>query len=99
MIAYVRQQQEDARKMEQVSEQRIEAGIDSAQTHNQAKLASARARLHVLQTEGAMQPLRLTLSQLTGLPAESIQTDRDSIPAFPAASPEPQTTVKSAQAN
>ncbi len=99
MIAYVRQQQEDARKMEQVSEQRIEAGIDSAQTHNQAKLASARARLHVLQAEGAMQSLRLTLSQLTGLPAESIQTDRDSIPAFPAVAPDPETTVKSAETN
>jgi outer membrane protein TolC len=99
MIGYVRQQQEDAGKMEQVGEQRIEAGIDSAQSRNQAKLASARARLHVLQAEGAMQSMRLILSQLTGLPADSIQTDRDSIPAFPAVAPEPETTVKAADAN
>ncbi len=93
MIAYVRQQQQDAGKMEQVGEQRIEAGIDRAQTRNQAKLASARARLHVLQSEGAMQSLRLMLSQLTGLPADSIQTAPDSIPAFPAIAPGPETSV------
>jgi outer membrane protein TolC len=99
MIAYVRQQQEDAGKMEQVGEQRIEAGIDSAQSRNQAKLASARARLHVLQAEGAMQSLRLTLSQLTGLPADSIQTDRDSIPVFPAVAHEAEAPAKTADEN
>jgi outer membrane protein TolC len=79
----IRQQQEDATKMVQVSEQRVGAGIDRPQMQTEAKLAAARANLHVLQADGAVQSLRGTLSQLTGLPEAGIVTDPDSIPAFP----------------
>ncbi len=79
----IRQQHEDALRMQQLAEQRIQAGVDSPQMRTRAKLAVARANLHVLQAEGSIQSLRGILSQLTGVPQSSIEIDPDSVPAFP----------------
>ena len=79
----IHRQQDDANRMEQVAEQRVTAGVDRPQMLTEAKLAAARAKLHVLQAEDSVQSLRAFLFQLTGVPAASIQTDPDSIPAFP----------------
>jgi outer membrane protein TolC len=51
---------------------------------NRAKLASAKVRLQLAQTKSAVDQLRLRLSQLTGLPAGSIQTSTETIPPLPA---------------
>ena len=96
ILDHIRQQHEDAVKMEQLAEQRIEAGIDSSQMRTQAKLAVARANLHVLQAEGSIQALRGILSQLTGVPAASIETDPDSVPAFPDVPSDPEMAAKAA---
>lgn len=95
----IRQQHQDALRMEQVAEQRVEAGIDRAQTRTEAKLAVARANLRVLQAENSVQLLRMLLSQLTGVPAASLQTDPDSVPAFPDLPSDPDTAVKAADAS
>jgi outer membrane protein TolC len=83
MTDHLRQQHEDSLKMEQVVEQRIQEGVDSEQMRTQAKLATARAHLRITQVQGAVDVLRSTLSQLTGLPAAGIQTDSGTVPALP----------------
>ncbi len=83
----LRQQHDDALKMEHDVEQRIQEGVDSAQMRTQAKLATARAYLRITQAQGAVDVLRGTLSQLTGLPAAGIQTAPDSVPALPEVAP------------
>jgi outer membrane protein TolC len=83
MLDGLRQHHEDAFKMEQVVDQRIREGVDSEQTRTQAKLATARANLGITQAQGAVDVLRATLSQLTGLPAAAIQTVAESVPELP----------------
>jgi outer membrane protein TolC len=95
----IRQQHQDALRMEQVAEQRVEAGIDRARTRTEAKLAVARANLRVLQAENSVQSLRMLLSQLTGVPAASLQTDPDSVPAFPDLPSDPDSAAKAADAS
>ena len=83
ILDHIRQQYQDALKMEQLAEQRVQAEIDRPQMRTQAKLAVARANLHLLQADGSIQALRGILSQLTGIGPEAIQIDPDSVPAFP----------------
>lgn len=93
-LDHIHQQRDDASKMEQVAEQRVQAGIDRPQMLTEAKLAAARAKLHVLQAEDSVQSLRGLLFQLTGVPAASIQTDPDSIPGFPDLPTDPEIAEK-----
>ena len=87
LVDNFRRQQEDALKTQELIDQRVQAGVDSAQTAKQAQLASARAHLHITQAEGAIDVLRATLSELTGVPVHSLQTDPDSVPALPESQP------------
>lgn len=98
-LDHIHQQRDDASKMEQVAEQRVQAGIDRPQMLTEARLAAARAKLHVLQADDSVQSLRALLFQLTGLPAASIQTDPDSIPAFPDVPTAPDTADKAADSS
>jgi len=70
-------------KMEQIVNQRIQEGVDSPQARTQARLNTARVYLHISQAQGSIDVLRSRLSQWTGLPASSIETIADSIPALP----------------
>jgi len=72
-----------ALKMEQLVNQRIQAGVDSPQARTQARLNTARVYLHISQAQGSIDVLRARLSQATGLPAASIETMPDSIPTLP----------------
>jgi outer membrane protein TolC len=99
ILDQIRQQHQDALRMEQLAEQRIEAGIDSPQMRTQAKLAVARANLHVLQAEGSIQALRGILSQLTGVPGAAIEIDPDSVPAFPDVPSDPEFATTAADAS
>ena len=83
LMDHLRQQHDDALKMEQTVEQRIQEGVDGEQMRKQAKLATARAYLRITQAQGAADVLRSALSQLTGVPAAGIQTAPDSVPALP----------------
>lgn len=70
-------------KMEQLVNERIQAGVDSPQARTQARLNTARVYLHMTQAQGSIDVLRTKLSQFTGLPAASIETVPGSIPALP----------------
>jgi outer membrane protein TolC len=83
LVSYLREQQGDAQRTEQIVEQRINEGVDSALARSKAQLATARVRLHMAQAQGAIDLLRSRLAHMTGLPAASIETDPDSIPALP----------------
>lgn len=79
-----REQQQSAQKFQDIVAQRIQAGLDSQVEGTRAKLAGARTRLDIAQTQAAADQLRLRLSQLTGLPVTAIQTSTETIPEMPA---------------
>lgn len=95
----LREQHEDAQKMQQVEAQRVQAGVDSAQAGTEAELVTARAYLRVTQAQGAIDVLRQTLSQLTGVPVDALQTDADSVPALPDLPRDPDQVAKAEATN
>jgi outer membrane protein TolC len=72
-----------ALKSEELINERIQAGVDSPQARTQARLNTARVYLHISQAQGSIDVLRAQLAQLSGLPAGSIETMPESIPALP----------------
>jgi outer membrane protein TolC len=81
--SYASREYDAALKAEQAVNQRVEQGVDSALARNQARLVTARIYLRISQAQGSIDVLRHRLAQLTGLPAESIEADADSIPKLP----------------
>src|SRR5262249_42790443 len=79
-----REQEQSAAKFQDIVNQRVEAGVDSQVEVTRAKLAGARTKLDIAQTQAAADQLRLRLSQLTGLPANAIHTSTETIPEMPA---------------
>jgi outer membrane protein TolC len=67
--------------------QRVKEGIDSQVDETKARLTSAQVRLRITQAEGSADLLRTHLSQLTGVPAQSINTIAESIPVLPTPDP------------
>jgi outer membrane protein TolC len=61
---------------------RVKEGIDRGIEYTKAELVVAQVRVHTAEAEGAVDVLRTRLSQLTGLPANSIRTVRDSVPTL-----------------
>ncbi len=98
-IAQLRQQYEDALKDQEIVEQRVKAGIDSQQAGKQSQLVAARAHLRITQAEGAIDVLRENLSQLTGIPESSLQTDPDSVPSFPQVQPASDDALKAQESS
>jgi outer membrane protein TolC len=81
-----KEQQQAARKFQDIVAQRIQAGLDSQVEGARAKLVGARTRMDIAQTQAAADQLRLRLSQLTGLPVTAIRTSTETIPEMPAVS-------------
>jgi outer membrane protein TolC len=79
-----KEQQQAAQKFQDIVAQRIQAGLDSQVEGTRAKLAGARTRLDIAQTQAAADQLRLRLSQLTGLPVTAIHTSTETIPEMQA---------------
>jgi outer membrane protein TolC len=76
-------QQDEAANLVKIVSERVQQGVDSQVELTRAKLVGARVRMQIAQVEGNADVLRGRLAQLTGLPAESIATDTESIPKFP----------------
>ena len=76
----------EAAKLEKAVAQRLQEGIDSAVDLNRAKLIGARARLRMVEARGSADVLRHHLALLTGLPGNSIEVAKETIPALPAVS-------------
>ena len=78
----------DVQKMQAAVAERVKEGIDSELDGTRARLSEARLRLRIAEAQGSADVLREHLSKLTGLPAAGIQTENDSLPAFPATASE-----------
>jgi outer membrane protein TolC len=82
--------------------QRVKDGIDSEMDGSKARLSVARLRLRLAEAGGAADVLREHLSKLTGLPANSLEIDPDSVPALPVVKQDAETAdslAKAADAN
>lgn len=97
LLGDLQKQHDDSVKMEQLVEERIQQGIDSAQQRTEARLSTARAKLRLAQAQGAIDELLATLSQLTGIPAASIEVVADSVPALPDLPSQPDSTAKAVE--
>jgi len=76
--------QAEANKIQAAVAERVKEGIDREIDGTKARLSSARIRLRIAEAQGAADVLREHLAKLTGLAAQGMQTDPDSIPAAPA---------------
>ena len=83
LLNHLQQEQDEAKKTQDVVEQRVREGVDNLQEQNKARLTMARVRLRRAEAQGAIDVLRDRLARLTGLPPSSIETDPDSMPALP----------------
>jgi len=79
----LRQQEQEAVRAEQITAERVQAGVAPQLELTRARLASARVRMGIAQVEGNVDVLRNLLAQLTGLSAAGIETVTESIPQLP----------------
>jgi outer membrane protein len=79
----VQQQEQEAMGAEQITEERVQAGVEPALELTRARLATARIRMAIAQVEGNIDTLRNVLGQLTGLPPADIETVTESVPQLP----------------
>jgi outer membrane protein TolC len=89
----------EADKTQVAVDERVKEGIDSDLDAKKARLSVAHVRLRIAEAQGAADVLREHLSKLTGLPAASLQTDPDSIPAPPPASASQEAPQNAADSN
>jgi outer membrane protein TolC len=83
LAAYLQEEHGAALKTEQLVGERIREGVDNPLMQNKAHLSSARLRLRLAEARGAIDVIRNRLSHLTGLTADSIEIEPDSMPALP----------------
>jgi outer membrane protein TolC len=95
----LRQQEQEAVRAEQITAERVQAGVEPQLELTRAKLATARVRMGIAQVEGNVDVLRNLLSQLTGVPAAEIETVTESIPQLPDVSQSDDLASKAAAAN
>ena len=81
--SHLREEHAATLKMEEVVNERVKEGIDSSLARNKARLSTARVRMRMAEAQGAVDVLRNRLSQMTGIPASSIETIPGSIPSLP----------------
>ncbi|MGE5323750.1 MAG: TolC family protein, partial [Actinomycetota bacterium] len=98
-LSVQQQQQAAAAKYQEITGQRVQAGLDSQVELTRAKLAVARTRLDIARTRAAADQLRLRLSQLTGLPLGAIRTSTESIPKLPEISQDDDLPAEAARNN
>lgn len=98
-LSVQREQQASAAKYQDITTQRVQAGLDSQVELTRAKLAVARTRLDIAQAQAAADQLRLRLSQLTGLPLNAIKTSTESIPQLPQVSQDDDLAAEAAKTN
>lgn len=95
----LRQERDAAAKAQEIEDQRVQAGVDSQLAGKEARLATARATLRITQAEGAIDVLQTSLSQLTGVPVNSLRIAPESVPALPDIKHEGSDTAKESESN
>lgn len=98
-LSLLHQQEQEAKRAEQIASERVQAGVEAQVELTRAKLASARVRMSIAKVEGNVEVLRNLLAQQTGLPAAGIETVTESIPELPEVSQGDDLAAKSAAAS
>ena len=83
LAVHLKEEHTAALKGERLVNDRIKEGVDNPLMQSKAHLSTARLRLRLAEAQGAIDVLRNRLSHLTGLPASSIETSAESMPALP----------------
>jgi outer membrane protein len=78
-----------AQQAQYISQQRLKEGIDSELDLKKMQLAAAQVALSIAEAEAQADVYRDQLSQLTGFPAETIETVTESVPVTPDISQDP----------
>jgi outer membrane protein TolC len=73
----------DASRLTTIEQQRLDAGVGTRDDLLRAKLLSAQIRLKRLHIQDDIEVVRERLAHLTGLPADSLETETRSIPPSP----------------
>jgi outer membrane protein TolC len=79
----LQRQQDEANRLVTIVNDRVEAGVEPPLELTRSRLAAAQVRMRLADAAGAADVLRERLAQLIGLPAASIETVNESIPAVP----------------
>jgi outer membrane protein TolC len=82
-LAALQRETEESGRLESISRERLQAGVDSKMDLTKASLNSARVRMRLAQVQGDVDLLRQRLAQLTGLDAHGLVTDIASVPPRP----------------
>jgi len=98
-LSLLRQQEQEAVRAEQITAERVQAGVTAQLELTRARLATARVRMSIAQVEGNVDVLRNLLAQLTGVSAAGIETVTESIPQFPQISQSEDLASKAASTN
>jgi outer membrane protein TolC len=99
LVGHLQQEMGESVKLQQIVEQRVSAGVDSPLLQTRARLSTARIHYRMTEAQGAIDVLRERLSQLTGLPADSIDAVSDSIPTLPEVEQSENLASKAVQSN
>jgi outer membrane protein TolC len=75
-------------KIEALEQQRVQEGVDKRVDLDRARLATARVRVRMVEAKGSADVMRIHLAQLTGLSADELSTEPDSVPGLPEFKPE-----------
>jgi outer membrane protein TolC len=95
----LRQQEQEAARAQQITADRVQAGVEPQLELTRSRLATARLRVGIAQVEGNVDVLRNLLAQLTGLPAPAIETVTESIPQLPEVAQNDDLASKAVSAN
>jgi outer membrane protein TolC len=79
----LQQESRQADRLQTISRERLQEGVDSKLDLTRASLNAARARLRVAQLQGTVDLLRQRLAQLTSLDVRELEIDPQSIPPLP----------------
>jgi outer membrane protein TolC len=82
-LKLVAEQSASATRQQDITRQRVDAGIEAGVELTKARLAAARVRMRLAELETTVNALRAHLADLTGRNADQIVTDPESIPALP----------------
>jgi outer membrane protein TolC len=83
-LVKLRQTETEAERTEAAVAERVKEGVDTQMDQERAHLATLRLRLRITEASGSADVLREHLSKLTGMVADDIQTEPESVPDFPA---------------
>jgi outer membrane protein TolC len=82
-LKILKSQGDEANKLSGIVAQRVQQGVDPQVELTKSKLLAARVRMREADLQGNIDVLRQKLAELTGLPAQSIETDTESVPRLP----------------